>query len=89
MIWDGEKVGPSPGTPGPPGPLGPSGPTGHQRPQGPQHPKIPWTPGTPRTISIVHGQIYVSLCSTYLLNNQNYNACFLTTCFYRRVWING
>ena len=33
--------------------------------------------------SIVHGQIHVTLCSTFLLNNKNYNTCFLTICFFR------
>ena len=28
-------------------------------------------------------QIHVTLCSTYLLNDKNYNICFMTTCFYR------
>ena len=28
-------------------------------------------------------KIHVTLCLTYLLNNKNCNACFLTICFYR------
>ena len=28
-------------------------------------------------------QIHVTLCSTYLLNDKNYNIYFLTICFYR------
>ena len=28
--------------------------------------------------AFVHGQIHVTLSSTYLLNNENYNTCFLT-----------
>ena len=33
--------------------------------------------------SIAHGQINVTLCLTYLLNNKSQNTCFLTICFYR------
>ena len=33
--------------------------------------------------SILHGQIHMTLCSKYLLNNKNYNTCFLTIYFYR------
>ena len=29
----------------------------------------------------VPGQMYVTLHLTYLLNNKNYNTCFLTICF--------
>ena len=62
--------------------------------------ETPGTSGTPST-SRFHGPPrppgplvlctvkYMSLCSTYLLNNENYNTCFLTTCFYKQVWING
>ena len=32
--------------------------------------------------NIVHGQVHVILCSTYLLNNKNFNTCFLTICSY-------
>ena len=32
---------------------------------------------------MVYRQIHVSSCSTYLLNDKNYNQCFLTICFYR------
>ena len=39
--------------------------------------------------SVVHGQTNVSLCSTDLLNNENYSTCFLTTYFSRWVSING
>ena len=28
-------------------------------------------------------QTHMTLCSTYLLNDKNYNACFLTICFYK------
>ena len=28
-------------------------------------------------------QIHVTLCPTYLLNDKNYNTCFLTICFYK------
>ena len=31
----------------------------------------------------MYGQIQVTLCSTYLLSNENYNAYFLTIYFYR------
>ena len=33
--------------------------------------------------SIVQGQVNVTLCSTYFLNNKIYNRCFLTICFCR------
>ena len=33
--------------------------------------------------NIVQGQIHLTLCSTCLLNNKNYNICFLTISFYR------
>ena len=33
--------------------------------------------------SIEHGQINVTLCLTYFLNNKNYNTHSLTICFYR------
>ena len=36
---------------------------------------MPWKiPGY--ALSIVHGQIHVTFCSTYLLNNKHYNTCF-------------
>ena len=36
--------------------------------------------------NIAQGQIHVILCSTYLLNNNSYNTCFLQICFYRE-WV--
>ena len=33
--------------------------------------------------NIVHSRIHVTLCSTYLMNDKNYNTCFLIICFYR------
>ena len=69
-------------TPGPPGPTRPLGPPRPMRPLGPPEPSVPQDRIDPRD----HQDIsIVSLCSTYLLNNENYSTCFLTTCFYRRV----
>ena len=34
----------------------------------------------------MHGQIHVTLCSTYLLNNKNYDTCFLTCVSIDQVW---
>ena len=88
----GGKVWPSPGTPGPPGPMGSLGfvgPTGPSRPPEPPVSQDFRDAETPRATSLVHGQIHVSLSSTYFLNNENYNTFFLTTGFYIQVWING
>ena len=34
----------------------------------------------------MHGKIHVTFSSTYLLNNESYNMCFLTICFYS-LWL--
>ena len=42
-------------------------------------------PPSIKKYSIVHSQNDVTLCSSCLLHNENYNTCFLTICFYRPI----